>query len=59
MLWVRWHKNKSFWQRFTFTEKPDLTKEEVEEQLRNAATNANIKIDVEMEEELLPLPKGN
>ena len=41
------------------TEKPDVTKEEVEEQLRNAATNANLKIDVEMEEELLPLPKGN
>ena len=41
------------------TEKSDVTKEEVEEQLRTAATNANLKIDVEMEEELLPLPKGN
>ena len=40
------------------TEKPEMTKEEVEEQLRTATTNANLRIDVEMEEELLPLPKG-
>ena len=39
-------------------EKPEMTKEEVEEQLRTATTNANLRIDIEMEEELLPLPKG-
>ena len=39
-------------------EKPEITKQEVEEQLRTATTNANLRIDVEMEEELLPLPKG-
>ena len=35
-----------------------MTKEEVEEQLKAATTNANLRIDIEMEEELLPLPKG-
>ena len=37
---------------------PEITKEEVEHLLRTAATNTNLQIDVDMEEELLPLPKG-